>query len=89
MSTGRHGDGTPLADIPGMPALIEKPNVHRQLVALCRENTPAAKVIIDIATGHGYKTRDRLFAAQLIIERGWGKAPMRSAAQRSGTKCLR
>jgi hypothetical protein len=60
-----------------MPALIEKPNVHRQLVALCRENTPAAmKVIIDIATGRGYKARDRPFAAQLIIERGWGKAPM-------------
>jgi hypothetical protein len=65
-----------LEDIPGMPALVAEPNLHRQLVALCRANTPAAmKVIIDVMLGP-FRTKDRLFAAQLIIERGWGKAPM-------------
>lgn len=66
---GRHGKG-----IDGLPATI---SVHKELVALAREWTaPVMKRLFEIATLPGYKPRDAVVAGDIILSRGWGRAPV-------------
>ena len=49
---------------------------RRFLVERCREMTPLALVLIeDVMTGEGHETKDRLAAAKLVLEHGYGKPP--------------
>lgn len=53
----------------------EQKEAQRALEAQCRELTPEAlKVIVNIMH-NGDTDRAKLSAAELILERGWGKAP--------------
>ena len=45
------------------------------LVAACRDRTPAALAVIETIMLEGENERNKLAAAQAIIDRGYGKAP--------------
>lgn len=55
----------------GRPAKTEE---QRTLEAQCREQTPAALAVILSMMTEGEQERNRLSAAQYVIDRGWGKA---------------
>lgn len=43
------------------------------LIAACKQKTPAALEVIENIMAHGEKENNRLAAAQIIIERAYGK----------------
>ncbi|WP_082725138.1 DUF5681 domain-containing protein [Burkholderia sp. NRF60-BP8] len=45
------------------------------LIAACKDRTPAALAVIESIMMEGENERNRLAAAQAIIDRGYGKAP--------------
>lgn len=62
-------------NIPGMTELIEASNDRQAVIAFCRQNTPAAfRSIYEIMVGP-FSPRVRLFAAEMLLNRGWGQAP--------------
>jgi hypothetical protein len=64
---GRHGKPTDLLPI----------STQRELVTLARDYTHKALArIIQIATGKGFKPKDPLAACNILLERGWGRAPI-------------
>src|SRR5574337_525658 len=63
-------------NVPGLVEFKRTP-VYRKLVELARANTPEAmQTIIAIMRAPGIKARDRLYAADIIIQRGFGRAPL-------------
>jgi hypothetical protein len=55
----------------GRPPKTEE---QRTLEAMCRERTPEALATVLAIMDAGENERNRLSAAQFVIERGWGKA---------------
>jgi hypothetical protein len=55
----------------GRPPKTEE---QRTLETMCRERTPEALATVLTIMGAGENERNRLSAAQFVIERGWGKA---------------
>ena len=63
-------------DIPGLAGLIER-TTHKELVAFCRANVPAAmKRVAEIIRGDGYKVDHVLEAIDILLNRAFGRAPM-------------
>lgn len=68
----------------GNPAgRAKKTDEERDLEALCRERTPDALAVIERIMTSGENERNQLTAAQIIIERGYGKP--RQAVEHSGS----
>ena len=62
-------------NVPGLVELKQK-TVYRQLVQFCRDNTPEAmQHVMEIMRGP-YNPNVRLAAAEIIVQRGWGRAPI-------------
>jgi hypothetical protein len=63
----------------------KKTQEEMDLIAACREKTPAALATILDIMDNGQE-RSRLAAAQVVIERGWGKAvqPVESSGPNGG-----
>lgn len=60
----------------------KKTEEERQLEALCKEKTKDALNTILLIMQNGDNERNRLAAAQYVIDRGWGKA--RQEVEHSG-----
>ena len=60
----------------------KKTEEEKQLEALCRERTQDALNTILLIMRNGDNERNRLAAAQYVIDRGWGKA--RQEVEHSG-----
>lgn len=56
------------------------------LIAACKDRTPAALAVIESIMMKGENERNRLAAAQAIIERGYGKAvqPVEASGRNGG-----
>lgn len=52
----------------------KKTEEQRTLEAMCRERTTEALATVLAIMGEGENERNKLSAAQFVIERGWGKA---------------
>jgi hypothetical protein len=63
----------------------KKTKEELDLVAACKEKTPAALAVIESIMNKGENERNRITAAIAIIERGYGKAIQPTENKHSGS----
>lgn len=68
------GKAFPKGKSPNPGGRPKKTAEERTLEQMCRERTPEALSTVLAIMGDGENERNRLAAAQFVIERGWGKA---------------